>query len=123
MDVAEASRLITKRVDDYRPQLPDLQLRLVRTKEYYETVRRDPDIAEQVALGLIEDVETEVKTPVLATLTLHLLTACPELIVKKLVGEPPSLHRPYVDGAILRQLLLFFAEDGRQGPVQVRAVM
>lgn len=124
MNAREAAYLISHRVDDYRPALPDLKLRLVRRAAYLEAAREHPSVAEQVALGLIEDVEAEFKKPVLGLYDEHLLTACPEMFVEILSEEPARIHGPYLDGAVLRELLLFFVEDdGWQGRVTVRAVM
>jgi hypothetical protein len=124
MNQRDTVDLLTHRVKDYRPALPDLRLRLMRRPAYFHALKDHPPVAEQLALGLIEDLEAELRAPVFGTYAEHLLTACPELFVEILAEEPPRLHRPYVDGAVLRELLLFFAEDdGWQGRVTVRAVM
>lgn len=124
VNVRETAALIRHRVEDYRPALPDIQVRFVRPALYYEAARGHPPVADQLALGLIEDLESEFRQPVFGTYSLHLLTACPEMFVKILARENPRIHRVYVDGAVLRELLLFFAEsDDWKGRVTVRAVM
>ena len=125
MDVREATYLIDHRVRDYRPKLPRLQLRFLRKPAYLDAARDHPAFAEEITLGLLDDLETDLRHPIFATLTDHLLTACPEMVVQLLADEPRSLHHPYVDGAVLRELLLFFADEGDawQGRVQVREVM
>jgi hypothetical protein len=122
MQVREAATLISHRVDDYRPALPPVELRLLRRPRYQEAARQHPPIAEQISLGLLDE-DADVRLPVFATLETRVITACPEIVVDNLANEPARLHRPYVDGAVLRELLLFFAEEGWQGRAQVRAVM
>jgi hypothetical protein len=124
MNVRETAQLIRHRVRDYRPALPDLKLRLVQRPAYLDAARSHPPIADQIELGLIEDLEAELRSAIFGTYAQHLLTACPEMFADILSEEPARLHRPYVDGAVLRELLLFFAEDdGWQGRMTVRAVM
>src|SRR2546421_1911020 len=98
MDVREAAKLIEGRARDYRPALPDLQLRLLKRRAYLDAAKSHPPVAEQIELGLFADFEAEFRTPVFSAYAEHVLTACPQMVVEILAGEPRQLHRPYIDG-------------------------
>ena len=122
MDVREAAALIRHRVRDYQPALPTLHVRFLRRAAYKEALADHPPVAEQISLGLVD--EERLRQAVFGTYEETLLTASPELFVEILHDEPRRLHRPYVDGAVLRELLLFLTEEGDwRGRVTVRAVM
>ena len=123
MDVRETASLIRHRVHDYRPAIPTLQLRLLRRAPYQDALRAHPPIADQIALGLVGDDDQSLRQPVFGTYDDTLLIASPELFVEILDREPRRLHSAYVDGAVLRELLLFLTEEGDwRGRVTVRAV-
>src|SRR5438132_2374347 len=109
---------------DYRPVLPDVQLRLLRTEAYLVAARDDPGVQEHLALGWYDDFEAEFHEPVLANVDRPAVIACPPMFSVLVGDEPPRIQRAYVEGSFLRRLFRFLVPGvGWEADEQVRDVM
>src|SRR5438132_6842345 len=109
---------------DYRPVLPDVQLRLLRTEAYLVAARDDPTVHEHLALGWYDDFEAEFREAVLADVTRNTVTACPPMLSRLVDDEPPRIQTAYVEGPFLRRLFRFLVVGvGWEADEQIREIM
>ena len=124
MNPREVASCLEHKMRDYRPVLPDVQLRLLRTQAFLDAARDDLDVQQHVALGWYDDFEAEFREPVLADLEHRMMTACPPMFVRLVDHEPPRIQRAYVEGSFMRRLFRFLvAGVGWEADEQVRDVM
>ncbi|MDI6689268.1 MAG: hypothetical protein QME54_02425 [Actinomycetota bacterium] len=124
MNELEIKRLILRKMDVFRSVLPQVSLRFFSRKSYLLWARTIPQVQEEIQLGWYENFEAEFKEPVLALREEKIVGACPSLFVELLKGEPPQIHRLFVEGAFLSRLLLFLVPGtGWEAEEQVRKMM
>jgi hypothetical protein len=112
------------KMGDYRPVLPDVHLRLLRTEPYLAAARDDLDVRAHLELGWWADFEAEFSEPVLADVDRRTVTACPPMYARIVDREPLRIQQAYVEGAFLRRLFRFLvAGTGWEADEQVRDVM
>jgi hypothetical protein len=124
MNAHEIAVCIEHKMGDYRPVLPDVQLRLLRTEPFLAAARDDPGVQEHLALGWYADFEAEFHEAVLADVERNTVTACPPMLSRLVDPEPPRIQQAYVEGSFLRRLFRFLvAGVGWEADEQIRDIM
>lgn len=124
VDERQVCSQITRKMVDFRPLLPNLQLLFFAVEPYMDAARRCPSVARDADLGWFTNFESEFRDPIVARETPPSLLVCPPLFVDRAVSEPEQVQRLYVEGSFLRKLLLFLVPGvGWEAAEQVRAVM
>ena len=124
MHPRQVAAVIEHKMGDYRPVLPDVQLRLLRTDAYLVEARDDATVREHVALGWYSDFETEFRDAVLTDLERRNVTVCPPMLSRLVDDEPLRIQRAYVEGTFLRRLFRFLvAGVGWEADEQIRDIM
>src|SRR5437763_7956719 len=103
MDTREIAGCLRHKMAEYRPVLPDVQLRLLRTECYLETALGHSDVQDQLALGWFDDFESEFREAVITDVDRRTVTACPPMLHRLVVDEPRRIQEAYVKGAFLRR--------------------
>jgi hypothetical protein len=108
----------------YRPVLPDVRLRLLRTEAYLAAARDDRVVQQHLDLGWWDDFDVEFAEPVLADVDQGTVTACPPMYVRLVGSEPVRIQRAYIEGSFMRRMFRFLvAGVGWEADEQVRDVM
>lgn len=124
MHPRQVAAVIEHKMGDYRPVLPDVQLRLLRTEAFLAAARDDPGVQEHLALGWYADFDTEFREPVLADVERRSVTACPPMFSRLVDDEPLRIQTAYIEGSFLRRLFRFLvAGVGWEADEQIRAIM
>jgi hypothetical protein len=124
VNARDVARCLEHKMGDYRPVLPDVHLRLLRTEPYLAAARDDADVRDHVALGWYGDFDAEFREPVLADVEQRTVTACPPLYARLVEPEPARIQQAYVEGAFLRRLFRFLvAGVGWEADEQIRDIM
>jgi hypothetical protein len=124
MHPREVAACLHHKMGDYRPVLPDVQLRLLRTEPYLEAAHEHVEVQEHLALGWYRDFEAEFHEAVLTDVEHRAVTACPPMLSRLVDDEPPRIQRAYVEGVFLRRLFRFLvAGVGWEAEEQIREIM
>ena len=116
--------LVEQKWVDYRPVLPSASLRFLPKDAFLEVARHDERVVDEVACGLLADLEVDFHEPVLADATSELVTVCPPIMREVVDPEPPRIQRAFVEGAFLRRMFRLLVDgDGWEAEAQVREVM
>ena len=100
---------------DYRPVLPNADVRFLERDPYLDAARDDPIVGTELAIGWFEDFAAEFREPVLTDVDSQLVTVCPPIMTEVVEGEPPRIQRAYVEGAFLRRLFRLLVDGQRLG--------
>src|SRR5687768_12317405 len=95
--------IIDKKMADFS-HVAALTVRHVDHERYLELAAEHPDIKFGLDTGVLSDLSSELRDPVLADQ--DVLYSCPSLALTVLADEPPPLHAPFVEGAFMRKLFL-----------------
>ena len=116
--------LVMAKWADYRPMLPAATLLFLGREAFLEVARHDQRVVDEVACGLLGDLEADFHEPVLADVAAELVTVCPPIMREVVDPEPPRIQRAFVEGSFLRRLFRLLVDgDGWEAEAQVRAVM
>ena len=116
--------LVLAKWADYRPVLPSATLQFLARDEFLDVARRDPRVVDELACGLLDDLEADFHEPVLADAAAELVAVCPPIMREVVDPEPPRIQRAFVEGAFLRRLFALLVDgEGWEAEAQVRDVM
>jgi hypothetical protein len=124
MNEREIQKLILRKMEDFKPALPEVSIRFFERNNYLVWAKTTPFVQEEIKLGWYQNFEDEFKDPVLVMLEKKLIGTCPRLFVEILTNEPPEIQRFFIEGAFLSRLFLFLV-PGRdwEREEQIRNVM
>lgn len=105
LDERGVRSVIDRKMADFA-HVVTLTVRHVEYEEYLRIAARHPDIQFGLETGVLSDLAAELRDPVLADQ--DVLYTCPLLALQVLRGEPAEIHRPFVEGAFIRKLFLYF---------------
>jgi len=116
--------LVEQKWVDYRPVLPSASVQFLGRDAYFDVARRDPRVVDELACGLLADLEADFHEPVLADTSAEMVAVCPPIMQEVVDPEPPRIQRAFVEGAFLRRLFCLLVDgDGWEAEAQVREVM
>ncbi len=125
----EVEAIFEKKLADFRHKAERLVLHQVEPTAYFDAACDDPDVRLAIDTGFLENLDSDLRDPVLVRIEdLELLT-CPKLALKVLADEAPEIHRPFVEGVFIRKLFRLFVpatfEGGESWEIadQVRTIM
>lgn len=125
----DVQAIFERKMADFHHKARRLVLRHLDVPTFLDAAMDDPDIKLAVDTGFIEDIEADLRDPVIVRLHDHEVFTCPPLALRVLAEEPAELHRAFVEGAFLRKLFRFFVpatfEGGEDWEIvsQVREIM
>lgn len=116
--------LVEQKWVDYRPVLPSASVRFLGREAFLEVASHDQRVVDELACGLLSDLEADFREPVLADAAAEMVAVCPPIMREVVDPEPPRIQRAYVEGAFLRRLFCLLVDgDGWEAEAQVRDVM
>lgn len=125
----EVQAIFDKKMADFHHKARRLRLEHLPVHRYFEAAAEDADVRLAMDTGFIEDLESDLRDPVIVRIDDHEVYTCPALVLRVLADEAPEIHRPFVEGAFFRKLFRFFVpatfEGGESWEVtqQVREIM
>lgn len=128
VSATEVEQIVRRKMVEFRADVHGINLNLMSHESYLQAAVNNPDIKFAMDTGLVTDLETELRDPSLTDWQHRCVVTCPELALAILKDEPAALHRPFVEGALLRRLLTFYVPAGTEGArweaaAQVRQIM
>lgn len=124
MNETDIQQLILKKMEDFRPALPEVSIRFFSRNSYLNWAKTVPLVQEEINMGWYENFTDEFKDPVLVTFDNKLIGTCPPLFIEILTNEKPKIQRLFVEGAFLSRLFLFLVPGhGWEQEEQIRQVM
>ncbi len=116
--------LVEQKWVDYRPVLPSASLRFLGRDAFLDVARHDERVVDEVACGLLADLDADFHEPVLADVDAELVTVCPPIMREVVDPEPPRIQRAFVEGSFLRRMFRLLVDgDGWEAEAAVRDVM
>ena len=116
--------LVLAKWADYRPVLPSATVQFLPREEFLEVAAHDQRVVDELACGLLADLESDFHEPVLADRVGAMVAVCPPIMREVVDPEPPRIQRAFVEGAFLRRLFSLLVEgEGWEAEAQVREVM
>jgi hypothetical protein len=117
-------RLVAHKWADYQPVLPQARVQFLPVGPYLDEARADPRVRDELVTGLLSDLETEFREPVLTDVARELVTVCPPMMREIVEPEPPRIQQAFVEGAFMRRMFRLLVEgEGWEADAQVRDVM
>lgn len=125
----DVAAICDRKMADFQHKARHLRLIHVPPETYFDAAADDPDVRFAIDTGYLSDLAEELRDPVLIRIEENEVFTCPALALRVLSGEPPEIHRPFVEGAFMRKLFRLFVpaafEGGERWEVneQVRDIM
>jgi hypothetical protein len=125
----DVEAIFDRKMADFHHKARRIVLHHMDVDSFADAAAADTEIGLAMTTGFIEDLESELRDPVLVRLTDYEVFTCPPIALRVLADEPPEIHRAFVEGVFLRKLFRFFVpatfEGGEDWEIvsQVREIM